>query len=135
MVCVGRGKVLTWFLVAAPKKDWSPSEWIANFLKDEHFYYDDGTYGDMYDDAITGSDGEPFGDEFDDEGVLDSLIILGLAAVIVFLIYYRQQRQRAHRQAEEEAAARAGLVPPPMPQPGAPGDPHFQPWGVGGLGH
>lgn len=119
----------------APKKDWSPSEWIANFLKDENFYYDDGAYGDMYDDTITGSDGEPFGDEFDDEGVLDSLIILGLAAVIVFLIYYRQQRQRAHRQAEEEAAARAGLVPPPMPQPGAPGDPHFQAWGAGGLGH
>lgn len=89
----------------------------------------------MYDEGITGSDGEPFGDEFDDEGVLDSLIILGLAAVIVFLIYYRQQRQRAHRQAEEEAAARAGLVPPLMPQPGAPGDPQFQPWGAGGLGH
>ncbi|ORY54848.1 uncharacterized protein BCR38DRAFT_453225 [Pseudomassariella vexata] len=124
----------------ASKKVWSLSEWIANFLK-EDIYYDDGTYEDMYGDTITGSDGEPLGDEFDD-GVIDSLIILGLAAVIVGLIYYRQQRQQAHRQAQDNAIRAGGLAPPPpqqaaQPQHGvfAPGDPANPQWGAGGIGH
>ncbi|KAI0126404.1 hypothetical protein BJ170DRAFT_596006 [Xylariales sp. AK1849] len=122
------------------KKDWSLSEWIANFLKDDRAYYDDATYEDLYDDTITGSDGEPLGDEFDDDGVIDSLIILGLAAAVVGLIYYRNHRQQAHRQAEENAARAGGIAQPPAPQPGAvpqpgnPGNP-LQPFGHGGMGH
>jgi SEL1 protein len=126
-------------ILQASKKDWSLSEWVANFLKEDP-YYDDVAYEDLYDDTITGSDGEPIGDEYDDDGVIDSLIILGLAAVILFLVYYRQQRQQAHRQAEENAARAGGVAQPPpaqpgaAPQPGNPGDPVFQPWGAGGLG-
>lgn len=110
-----------------PRKDWSLSDWIANFLQDE-YYYDE--YNDLYGDAMTGSDGQPRGDELDEDGVIDSLIILGLAAIIVFLVYYRQQRQQqAHRQADENAARPAGAAPP------QPGDPQFAQWGAGGVGH
>jgi SEL1 protein len=117
------------------KKDWSLSEWIANFLKEDP-YYDDGGY-----EEFVGSDGEPLGEEYDeDEGVVDSLIILGVAAAIVFLVYYRQQRQLAHRRAEENAARAGGIAQPQPgqpgapPQPGNPGDPLFQPWAAGGVG-
>ncbi|KAK7914779.1 Protein sel-1-like 2 [Apiospora marii] len=123
----------------APKKTWSPSEWIDNFLRDEHLYYEDG-YDDMYDENIVGSDGEPFGEEFDElEGIIDSLIILALCGLVVTLLFYRQwlQRRRAQREAEQNAARAAGMAPPPHPGPvpRGPGDPQFQPWGIGGVGH
>lgn len=97
---------------------------MANFLKDDSLFYDDG-YDDMYDDGIVGSDGEPLGEEFDD-GVVDSLIILFVAAAIVALVWYRNARQQAHRQAEQNAA-RAGE--------GGPGMDPFRPLGAGGIGH
>ncbi|KAK8064793.1 Protein sel-1-like protein 2 [Apiospora phragmitis] len=108
---------------------------------DEHRYYEDG-YDDMYDENMVGSDGEPFGEEFDElEGIIDSLIILALCGMVVTLLFYRQwlQRRRAQREAEENAARAAGMAPPPHPGP-VPrglGDPQFQPWGVGvgGVGH
>lgn len=138
----------------APRKDWSLAEWISNFLQedeDEAYYEDDDDYGSIYDDGtITGSDGESL-DAFDElDGVLESLIILGLIATIIFLMYYRARRQQAHREAEEEAARRAGqqggggvgVVPQYhgrnghaqgqgqglFPQPGPPG---FAQWGAG----
>ncbi|KAH6651711.1 hypothetical protein BKA67DRAFT_537571 [Truncatella angustata] len=117
------------------KKDWSLSEWIANFLSDDRFQYDDGGYDDLYEDGIVGSDGQPF-DEDDIEGVIDSLIILSVAAAIVALVWYRNARQQAHRQAEDNAARAGGR--PPVPQPGAvpqPGLQPFQPLGAGGIGH
>jgi SEL1 protein len=80
-----------------------------------------------------------------DDGILESLIIIGLAAALVFLIYYRQQQQLAHRRGEEAAraqqqgqqAAPAAQQPQPedrglFPQPG---DPEFQQWVAGGIGH
>ncbi|KAI1487999.1 hypothetical protein F5X96DRAFT_647558 [Biscogniauxia mediterranea] len=131
----------------SPKKDWSLSEWLANFLQDDTINYED-PYEEYYDDTITGSDGEAMGEGLDDEldGILESLIILGLVGAILFLMYYRAQRQQAHRQAQEDAArqqqqamGRGGGVQPPgeaqrglFPQPG---DPNFAPWGVGGVGH
>ncbi|KAI0384280.1 HCP-like protein [Hypomontagnella monticulosa] len=131
----------------SPKKDWSLSEWIANFLQEDNIYYEDG-YEDLYDDgAIAGSDGEPLGDNFDDlDGVVESLIILGLVAAILLLMYYRARRQQAHRQAEEEAAQRGnqpggvGLAPqrPQAPQGGLfppPGGPDFGMWAGGAVGH
>ncbi|KAI1855669.1 hypothetical protein JX266_000534 [Neoarthrinium moseri] len=123
------------------KKEWSLSEWINNFLQDERLYYDD-VYEDLYDDGIVGSDGEPMGDDLD-EAVVDSLIILFVAAAIVALVWYRNARQQAHRQAEENAAREGGAVgrQPAAPQQGAvpqprnPGDQPFQPFGAGGIGH
>ncbi|KAI0021157.1 hypothetical protein F4780DRAFT_739322 [Xylariomycetidae sp. FL0641] len=147
----------------APKKQWSMSEWIANFLQDDNIYYED-PYEEYYgDETITGSDGElmhgdeGYVDEEELDGVLESLIILGLVGAILWLMYYRAQRQAqaqqaAVRQAQELAAAaarqqqqQAGAAVPvagagaagqqphqgQFPQPGQPGDPNFNPWGVG----
>ncbi|KAI1392913.1 HCP-like protein [Hypoxylon trugodes] len=126
----------------SPRKDWSLSEWIANFLQEDEYYYDD-TYEGFYDDggAIAGSEGEHLNgaDAFDDvDGVVESLIILGLVAAIVILMYYRaRRREQAQRQAEEEARRQGQPRPrPPVPGQGhaqgglfpQPGGPDFAPW-------
>ncbi|KAI1378827.1 HCP-like protein [Hypoxylon crocopeplum] len=132
----------------SPKKDWSLSEWIANFLQEDDLYYEDA-YEEFYDDGtIAGSDGEPLGDALDDlDGVIESLIILGLVGAIMFLMYYRARRQQAHRQAEE--AARQGQQPgagvgvgqlPQAPQVQGGifpplGGPDFGQWAAGAVGH
>ncbi|KAI0011949.1 HCP-like protein [Xylariaceae sp. FL0662B] len=137
----------------APRKDWSLSEWIANFLQEDDLYYNE-VYQEYYDDTITDGDGQPIGDGLDDDvdGVLESLIILGLVGAILFLMYYRAQRQQAHRRAEEEDAARrqqqqpgGGAQPGPAAQPQPPpqqrglfpqpGDPDFAQWAAGAVGH
>ncbi|KAI4865314.1 HCP-like protein [Hypoxylon rubiginosum] len=138
----------------SPKKDWSLSEWIANFLQEDNIYYDD-VYEDYLEDTITGSDGEPLGEGFDElDGVIESVIILGLIGAILFLMYYRARRQQAHREAEENAARQGqqqqnggvggvGLGPA-QPAPGQaprglfpqPGDPDFAGWPAGAnVGH
>lgn len=136
----------------APKKEWSLSEWINNFLQDDAQYYD-ALYDDMYDDAMPGGDGLDV-----DDGVMESVVILGLAAALVFLVLYRQQRQQAARRREEEtrrqqqqqqqqqggaqAGAAVGNPQPPQQQQQQergffpqPGDPDFGQWVVGGVGH
>ena len=97
--------------------------------------------------------GDDYYDEID-EGILDTLIIFGLAAALVFLIYYRQQRQVNHRR---EVVVQQQVVPgvaagaPGAPAPGGephvpgqqvdggffppPGDPNFNQWVAGGVGH
>ncbi|CAG8949117.1 hypothetical protein HYFRA_00002246 [Hymenoscyphus fraxineus] len=132
----------------APKKQWSLSEWIANFLQDDHPYYNDD-----YDDSnfLSETDPMPGGDVdgfYEDtiaelDGLLESLIVVGLVASLVFLIYYRNQHQQAHRQGEA-ARVQAGAGPANgaaqeqqedrglFPQPG---DPEFGQWAAGGVGH
>ncbi|KAL7620222.1 ERAD-associated protein [Parahypoxylon ruwenzoriense] len=123
----------------SPKKDWSLSEWIANFLKEDNLYYEDG-YDDYYDDTVAGSDGEPLGDALDElDGVIESLIILGLVSAILFLMYYRARRQQAHRQAEENARQQqqqqGGMQAQEFPQPGN-ANPDFGQWAAGAaVGH
>lgn len=129
----------------APKKDWSLSEWIANFLQEDMFFKD-LDYEGFYDDAMPGGDSDIAGDL--DDGILESLVIVGLAAALVFLVMYRQQRQQAARRAEEQAARReqqqGGQAAPrnAVPQPAGgqgffpqPGVPEFGQWAVGGVGH
>ena len=92
---------------------------------------------------MPGGDADGMYDDILDDGILESLVIIGLAAALVFLIYYRQQHQLAHRQNEaaraqpeeqavegqqQEAAGERGLFPQP-------GDPDFAPWVAGGVGH
>ena len=144
-----------------PRKDWSLSEWISNFLEDPHPYYHGGA-DDEYDDPIP--DGMPGADDdyYDDidEGIVDSLIIVGLAAALGFLVYYRQQRQNTHRQRQEppaqqpqqqqqqvqqqDAQVQPDGVPPEERLPGQqadggffppPDDPNFGQWVAGGVGH
>ncbi|KAI0160823.1 hypothetical protein GGR57DRAFT_456355 [Xylariaceae sp. FL1272] len=135
-----RGKVNSIHDEPSQKKDWSLTEWLANFLRDENAPYEEG-YEDYYDDTITGSDGEPMGDEYDDEldGIFESLMILSLVGGIMFLMWYRAQRQQAHREQQERERRTQGVqqqygaqqprggLPPPQ-------DPGFAQW-AGGVGH
>jgi SEL1 protein len=95
----------------------------------------------------------PGGDDyFDDteDGILESLLIVGLAAGLVFLLYYRQQRQLVHARAVQNQQANgvngAGLpdqpgqevAPPDRGDRGFfpdPGEPEFHQWIAGGIAH
>ncbi|TDZ60564.1 Protein sel-1-like protein 1 [Colletotrichum trifolii] len=135
-----------------PKKDWSVAEWIANFLQDDQLYYDDPYYEDIFDDTIGGG---PEGGVLEEDGIGESLIIVFLALSLVMLLYYRQQRQQQHRRDEEartlqqqqqqQQQGQPARPPPPPPPPGQqqqdqgffprPGEPEFNQWVAGGIGH
>ncbi|KLU88733.1 ubiquitin-protein ligase Sel1/Ubx2 [Magnaporthiopsis poae ATCC 64411] len=129
------------FCAKAPAKDWSLSEWIANFLQEDQFIYDEGQLDASYDQTMPGAD-SPLPEEIE-EGLTETFIILGLAAALAFLVYYRQQRQQAHREENAAMRARAGGRGP-AGGPEAPRDrgvfppadrPEFQQWVAGGIGH
>lgn len=125
------------------------SEWISNFLRDDHLYYGDNDYDDNYlpeTDPMPGGDVDGLYEDGIDDGLLESFIILGLAAALVFLLYYRQQHAAAHRREEEAArgqhADQAGQdgqrQQPPQENRGLfpqPGEPEFGQWIAGGVGH
>lgn len=134
----------------APRKEWSLSDWINNFLQDDDAQYYEEWYDEQYEDEMPG------GDPLDiDDGVMESVAILGLAAALVFLILYRQQRQQAVRRQEEEARRQqqqqqqqqqeqhqhqggAGVGNQQRPPQGffpRPGDPDFGQWAAGVVGH
>jgi SEL1 protein len=138
------------------------TEWLAHFLDAademdaqeaaamaEDMELGGGGGGDFGSDAMPGGD-EAYYDDFDD-GLVESLIIIGLAATLGFLVYYRQQRQLAGQRAREQAQVQAqaqtqgqqqvqdggqiqgqdqdrGLFPNP-------GDPDWNQWVAGGIGH
>ncbi|KAK4150757.1 hypothetical protein C8A00DRAFT_45934 [Chaetomidium leptoderma] len=132
-----------------PKKEWSLTDWVNNFLQDDAPDYDDG-YDDGYEDERMPG-GDPM--EFED-GAMESVVILGLAAALVFLVMYRQQRQQqaarrqeeeARRQQQQRGGAHGGAAvgnqqqAQPQQQDGGflpqPGDANFGQWGAGGVGH
>jgi SEL1 protein len=95
--------------------------------------------------------GDDYYDEID-EGIVESLIIIGLAGALAFLVYYRQLRQQNHRRAVEQqqqqqlaANGQAGAPGPAVPLlPGQqadggffppPGHPEHGQWVAGGIGH
>ncbi|KAL3958864.1 hypothetical protein ACCO45_007026 [Purpureocillium lilacinum] len=85
-------------------KDWSLSEWIANFLEDDNIYYEDELNNDnMYEGTIGAGD-----EDFDDGGVVESVVIIGITMALVFLLWWRQRIQQAHAQAEEERRRNQG---------------------------
>ncbi|KAK3336456.1 hypothetical protein B0T19DRAFT_453877 [Cercophora scortea] len=138
------------------KKDWSLSEWINNFLQADEMYYEDDM-DELFDDTMPG--GDPGLTDMDD-GIFESLAIVGLVGALVFLLMYRQQRQQAARRREEEerrqqqqqqhhgaqgpaARAAAGGNQQPQQQGGdfrggfmpQPGDPNMGQWAGGVVGH
>ncbi|KAG5663747.1 hypothetical protein KAF25_006332 [Fusarium avenaceum] len=109
-----------------PKKDRSFSEWIANFLQDDGQVFEEDYYtgGDLYDGALGDGQGTD-----DDDGVLESILIIGVTFSLVFLLWWRQRLQQAHQQAEDARRREQGL--PPNPRPDAPGA-DFAGWGAAG---
>jgi SEL1 protein len=123
-------------LLADKSKDWSLSEWVTNFLKDDPYYEDDeALYGDYMDDTM--DVGEE--DYLDAGGLVESILILGITFSLVLLLWYRQRMQQAHAQAEEARRQGQGQGPQQqqMPGPGAnPANPFdgFGGWAAGGMG-
>ncbi|KZF22066.1 ubiquitin-protein ligase Sel1/Ubx2 [Xylona heveae TC161] len=130
------------------KKEWSVREWIHNFLAEDQSYYNELDDDDLSD--PNGQEGMPGGDEYYDDldgGMMESLIIIGLAATLAFLMFYRQQRQLNHQRAAEQqrnaggnAAGEAGRPAVPGQQPDGgffppPGDPDFNRWVAGAVAH
>lgn len=144
------------------QKPRSLSEWISHFLNaaDEMAEQDQGPLDDLeLESAGFRSEPMPSGDDnYDDfdDGLLESLVIIGLAATLAFLVYYRQQRQLQNRRAANAAQAanaqQNAPAPVGVPQPAAeagaqpagegdrgffpnPGDPDWNQWVAGGVGH
>lgn len=73
----------------------------------------------------------------EDDGLMDTLIIMSLAMALAFVVYYRQHRERAEqarRQVEQQqaqggnaAANNGGFAQPPA-------NPAFDDWVAGGVG-
>lgn len=83
-----------------------------------------------------------YDEDFIDDGLLDMLIIVGLAGALAILIYYRQQRQmearrRQERQQQQEQQGGDVQALPPQDRGVFPpaGDPNFNAWVAGGVGH
>lgn len=129
------------------------AEWLQDFLEADAAYYEQYYEADDWDaqhDPMPGGD-EYWTDDDIDDGVLETLLIGGLLAALGWLIYYRQQQQRAaeqrRRQGGEEQPGQAGVQDqqqqqPPVPgqQPDGgffpqPGDPNWNAWVAGGVGH
>ncbi|KAG5989986.1 hypothetical protein E4U43_004390 [Claviceps pusilla] len=82
------------------KQDWSLSEWIANFLKDDDQYYDDeDLYSDYMDDTMDVGGEEDF---LDAGGLVESFLIIGVTMSLVLLLWYRQRMQQAQAQAQPD---------------------------------
>lgn len=87
---------------ADEKKSRTLAQWIADFLEADAAAYDDIDHEpDDWDDSSAGN--MPGGDDgfYDeiDEGIVESLVIVGLAAALAGLVYWRQQMQLRRRQA------------------------------------
>ena len=163
---------------AGKNKPKTLKEWIARFLdaaeemeNEENAQYGyagdgldlDGTGRDFGADPMPGGDADYFEDI--DDGLWESLIIIGLAAMLAFLVYLRQQRMQQQQQGQGQRQGQRGqqqqppAVPaaPAQPQPEVnaaqeaevrrqdqadnggffpqPGDPDWNHWVAGGIGH
>jgi SEL1 protein len=135
------------FLDSKPPRTFK--EWITAFIhNDEESYYDELYEQRGEDDEYRGLDADShedgYYDDLDleiDEGMLEGLLIVGLAATLLVLVYVRQQQQRRNRQNENangnananaNANAQGNGDRGFFPQPG---DPEFGQWVAGGVGH
>lgn len=140
----------------AKKKPRSFAEWLQDFLEADAAMYAQEYGGEADDWDVTQRDppmpGEegPWEDEFLDDTLLDFLLIGGLVAALAALVYYRQQQQQRaaeeRRRAEGGGDAQAGQQQQPAAQPlpglqqdggffPQPGDPNWNAWVAGGVGH
>jgi len=129
------------------RKSWS--EWLTAFLEaDAALYRDDHGHGDLDDPLLDDRDdwyssaGAPPGGDYDDldfeDGIGESLLIVGCAAILAILVMYRRRRQderereRLGLPAQQENAGQGGGDGGLFPAPGEPDRPG---WVAGGVGH
>lgn len=145
------------------RKRRSFAEWLNDFLEaDAAMYaaeYEADDWGSEHEGMPGGDDYWEGGEGEIDDGVLETLLIGGLLAALGWLIYYRQQQRRAAllrrrpggegdqaQQGQDAAAAVGGAEgqqearPAPGQQPDGgffpqPGDPNWDAWVAGGVGH
>lgn len=129
------------------KKSRSFSQWLSDFLEADAAYYAEQYEPDDWDathEPMPG--GDDFYDEEIDDGVFETLLILGLAAALAALVWYRQLRaaEQRRRQALQEQGMQQVLGQPAQAPQGEqhdrglfpqPGDPAFNDWIAGGVGH
>jgi SEL1 protein len=89
---------------------------------------------------MPGGDHDGLYDDIVNDGILESLIIIMLAGALVVLIYWRQQHQLRHRGEQQAVGAQQGQQngQPQQEDRGVfpqPGDPDFNAWLAGGVGH
>lgn len=79
---------------------------------------------------------EGVGDEWDDGGIVESFLIIGITMTLVLLLWWRQRLQQQHAQREDDARRREQGLPPRVlpPVQGQPGNPGFPGWAGGGFG-
>ncbi|KAK0384110.1 hypothetical protein NLU13_8199 [Sarocladium strictum] len=119
------------------KKDWSLKDWLDNFFREDNLYEDAYYDTETYDDGMSGGAGmEGVGDEWDDGGIVESFLIIGITMTLVLLLWWRQRLQQQHAQREDDARRREQGLPPRVlpPVQGQPGNPGFPGWAGGGFG-
>lgn len=90
--------------------------------------YDEEYYAgeDLYDGALGSGEGAG-----EDDGIMESLLIVGITFSLVFLLWWRQRLQQAHQEGEDARRRNLeGLPPNPRPDNG----PDFAGWAAGGVG-
>jgi SEL1 protein len=135
----------------------SLAEWLQDFLEADAAYYQQ-EYGGEPDDWDVAHEPIPGGDEYWadedlEEGLIDVLLIGGLVAALAWLVYHRREQQRAAEQrrrqgleGDGQGQGQGGAVAQnqPQQQPGQqpdggffpqPGDPNWNAWVAGGVGH
>lgn len=116
-------------VLTGKNKEWSLSEWIANFLQDNNLYDDELYAEDGLDGTIGGG-----GEGLEDGGLLESVVIIGVTSGLVLLLWWRQRVQQANAQADDERRRNRG-----QPAHQAQGDQGegiggFREWAAGGIG-
>jgi SEL1 protein len=122
------------------KKSWT--EWLNAFLEAEAAAYPGEHFDerDDWDHMDTMPGGDDFYDDLDD-GIVESLLILGLAAALALLVMYRRRRADERERRQREANGQQPPVvnqaeqDPPLFEPAQPGDLDFVGWNGGGVGH
>lgn len=126
------------------------AEWLQDFLAADAAYYNEAFEADDWDaqhDPMPGGDEYwDGGDDDIDDGLFETLLIGGLVAALGWLIYYRRQQAAMAEQRRRQVAEANGQPPQDdnaeaareQPDRGLfpqPGDPNWNAWVAGGVGH
>jgi SEL1 protein len=128
------------------RRSLSFAEWISAFLEADQLYQQEHYEADDWESDHDHMPGEDyFDDGYEDDSMIDTLILGGLVAALGWLLWYRQQQRR--RAVEQQRVANGGapnddaqqeVRQPAQQNDGGffpqPGDPARNDWAVGGIG-